>query len=208
MKNFFLLLNWPACNGPFLPKFWTALATVIVGIFFRKKFWWGFRPISVAYQKEFWISWKKRRFQIFQKPSSPGFQCFLVDNMHCKCFGCKFYISFVYPWTSLLDGPASFWKIWKRRFFQDIQNSFQWPTGIGPEPHQKIFRKKIPTSTGARAVLSFGRNGPLLAGWLSNSKNFVVNLAQTCDEQMLKISRRYLDSYLNNCKITDFIIWL
>ena len=29
MKKFLLLLNWPACNGPFLPKFWTALATVI-----------------------------------------------------------------------------------------------------------------------------------------------------------------------------------
>ena len=78
MKKFLPLLNRPARNGPFLPKFWTALATVIVGIFFRKKFWWGFRPISVAYQKEFWISWKKRRFQIFQKPSSPGFQSFLL----------------------------------------------------------------------------------------------------------------------------------
>ena len=73
MKKFLPLLNQPARNGPFLPKFWTALATVIVGIFFRKKFWWGLRPISVAYQKEFWISWKKWRFQIFQKPSSPGF---------------------------------------------------------------------------------------------------------------------------------------
>ena len=83
MKKFLLLLNWPARNGPFLPKFWTALATVIVGIFFRKKFWWGFRPISVAYQKEFWISWKKWRFQIFQKPSSPGFQSFLVKGTHC-----------------------------------------------------------------------------------------------------------------------------
>ena len=80
MKKFLPLLNQPACNGPFLPKFWTALATVIVGIFFRKKFWWGFRPISVAYQKEFWISWKKRRFQIFQKPISPCFQSFL--NKH------------------------------------------------------------------------------------------------------------------------------
>ena len=68
-----------ALNGPFLPKFWTALATVIVGIFFRKKFWWDFRPLSVAYQKEFWISWKKRRFQIFQKPSSPGFLSFLTS---------------------------------------------------------------------------------------------------------------------------------
>ena len=33
-------------------------------------------------------------------------------------------------------------KIAKRHFFLDIQNSFQWPTGIGLEPHQKIFQKK------------------------------------------------------------------
>ena len=38
-------------------------------------------------------------------------------------------------------------KIAKRHFFQDIQNSFQWATGIGLEPHQKIFQKKIPTNT-------------------------------------------------------------
>ena len=38
MKKFLLLLNRPARNGPFLPKFWTGLATVIVGIFFRQKF--------------------------------------------------------------------------------------------------------------------------------------------------------------------------
>ena len=48
--------------------------------FFRKSFLCGFRPTSVAYQKEFWISWQKRRFQIFQKPSSPGFQSFLTHD--------------------------------------------------------------------------------------------------------------------------------
>ena len=36
MKKFLPLLNWSARNGPFLPKFWTALTTVIVGFFFRK----------------------------------------------------------------------------------------------------------------------------------------------------------------------------
>ena len=90
MKKFLLLLNRPARNSPFLPKFWTALATVIVGIFFRKNFWWGLRPISVAYQKEFWKSWKKRRFQIFQKPSSPGFQSFLfkyINRYICTIYG-------------------------------------------------------------------------------------------------------------------------
>ena len=30
-------------------------------------------------------------------------------------------------------------KIAKRHFFQDIQNSFQWATGIGLEPHQIFF---------------------------------------------------------------------
>ena len=55
-------------------------------------------------------------------------------------------------------------KIANAIFFQDIQNSFQWATGIGLEPHQKIFRKKISTNTVARAVQNFGRNGPLLAG--------------------------------------------
>ena len=103
MKKFLPLLNRPARNGPFLPKFWTALATVIVGIFFRKKFWWGFRPISVAYQKEFWISWKKRRFQIFQKPSSPGFQSFLdyEINQHGDIFDFVVYFikKFSHPYT-------------------------------------------------------------------------------------------------------------
>ena len=55
-------------------------------------------------------------------------------------------------------------KIAKRHFFQDIQNSFQWATGIGLEPHQNFFRKKIPTNAVARAIQNFGRNGPLLAG--------------------------------------------
>ena len=38
MKTFLPLLNRPARNGPFLPKFWTALATIIVGFFFEKNF--------------------------------------------------------------------------------------------------------------------------------------------------------------------------
>ena len=56
--------------------------------------------------------------------------------------------------------PQLVGKIAKRHFFQDIQNSFQWATGIGLEPHQNFFRKKIPTNTVARAVQSFGQNGP------------------------------------------------
>ena len=50
-------------------------------------------------------------------------------------------------------------KIAKRHFFQDIQNSFQWATGIGLELHQIFFQKKIPTNTVARAVQIFGQMG-------------------------------------------------
>ena len=46
-------------------------------------------------------------------------------------------------------------KIAKRHFFKDIQNSFQWATGIGLETHQKKFPKKISTNTVARAVQNF-----------------------------------------------------
>ena len=70
-SKFWPLLNQPARHGPFRPKLWMALATVFVGIFFRKKFWLGSRPIPVAHWKEFWISWKKWRFQIFQKLVCP-----------------------------------------------------------------------------------------------------------------------------------------
>ena len=52
--------------------------------------------------------------------------------------------------------PQVLGKIAKRHFFQDIQNSFNWATGIGLEPHQNFFRKKIPTNTVARAVQNFG----------------------------------------------------
>ena len=47
----------------------------------------------------------------------------------------------IHGWHYHLD-PQVDPKIAKRHFFQDIQNSFQWPTGIGLEPHQKIFQKK------------------------------------------------------------------
>ena len=55
-------------------------------------------------------------------------------------------------------------KIAKRHFFQDIQNSFQWVTGISLEPNQNFFQKKIATNTVTRAVQSFGRNGLWPAG--------------------------------------------
>ena len=54
--------------------------------------------------------------------------------------------------------PQVLGKIAKCHFFQDIQNSFQWATGIGLEPNQNFFQKQIPTNTVARAVQSFGQN--------------------------------------------------
>ena len=51
-------------------------------------------------------------------------------------------------------------KIAKPHFFQDIQNSFQWATVVGLEPHQQ---KKNPTNMVARAIQNFGQNGSLLA---------------------------------------------
>ena len=54
----------------------------------------------------------------------------------------------------------------------------------------------ISTNMVARGIQSFGQNGPWLAGWLRNAQNFFVKFAQICDEQMLKISGKYLYSYL------------
>ena len=49
-----------------------------------------------------------------------------ISECHPPFFaqGKKIIYMLFYPWKLLLDGPASFWKIWKRHFFQDIQNSF------------------------------------------------------------------------------------
>ena len=58
----------------------------------------------------------------------------------------------------------------------------------------------------ARGVQSFGQNGPWRAGCLSNGLNFYVNLAHISDEQMLKISGRYLDYCLSNGQITKYLL--
>ena len=91
-----------------------------------------------------------------------------------------------------LDG-ALVQKISKRHFFEDIWNSFHEGTQMGPEPHQLFSFWDISTNAVARDIQSFGRNGPWQAGCLSFGQNFFVKFAETCDEQMLKISRRYLD---------------
>ena len=59
----------------------------------------------------------------------------------------------------------------------------------------------------ARAVQNLGQNGPLQAGQLSKAKSFFLKLAQTCDEQMVKISERYLKPLLSNSKSTKFCCW-
>ena len=64
-QKFWSLLNQPASHGPFQPKLWTSLATVFVDIFWKEKNWVGFRPFPMTHWKEFLISWKKRRFEIF-----------------------------------------------------------------------------------------------------------------------------------------------
>ena len=94
----------------------------------------------------------------------------------------------------------------KRHFLRDISKSFQEVTPMGPEPHQFFSFSNISTNMVARGIQSFGRNGPWLAGWLSNGQNFFVNLAQTWDEEMLKISGRYLDSSLSNVQITEKLL--
>ena len=47
-------------------KLWAPLATIFVEKKIWKKFWWGFRHIWVTPWKEFLISWKKWRFEIFR----------------------------------------------------------------------------------------------------------------------------------------------
>ena len=69
-------LNWTknfshcSISGPVapssMPKLKTPLATIFVEKKFWKKFWWGSRPNWVTPWKEFVISWKKWRFEIFQ----------------------------------------------------------------------------------------------------------------------------------------------
>ena len=94
-------------------------------------------------------------------------------------------------------------KISKRHFFKDISNSFHGVTRYGLKPLQFFSFENISTNTVARGIQNFGRNGPWRAGCLSNGQNFIVNLAKTCDKEMLKISGRYLDSCLSNGQITE-----
>ena len=70
-KKFWPKLKQPACHGPFQPKLWMSLATVFVEISQKEKSWWGSGPIWVPSWKEFQISSKKWRFEIF-RTSAPS----------------------------------------------------------------------------------------------------------------------------------------
>ena len=50
----------------FVSKLWERLAPVLFEISQKKFFWWGSRPIWVTQWKEFQISVKKWRFEIFR----------------------------------------------------------------------------------------------------------------------------------------------
>ena len=43
--------------------------------------------------------------------------------------------------------------------------------------------------------------------WFTGWDNFIVNLAQSCDEHMLKISMRYLKGFWSNCWFTEKFWW-
>ena len=58
-----------------------------------------------------------------------------------------------------LDG-AVVQKLSKRRFFQDIINSFQEATQLGLKPPQFFWFQKISTNRVARGVQILGRYGP------------------------------------------------
>ena len=62
--------NMPA-TPLFVSKLWERLAPVLFEIFQKNFFWWGSRPISVTQWKEFQISLKKWRFEIF-RTSAPS----------------------------------------------------------------------------------------------------------------------------------------
>ena len=77
---------------------------------------------------------------------------------------------------------------------------------MGLETPQFFSFQNISTNTVARGVQNLGQNRLWWAGRLSKGQNFCVNLAQTLDEQMLKVSRRYLYSYLIYCQITEILL--
>ena len=130
-------------------------------------------------------------------------QIFLLWPYNTRGAMSKIHLIMIYklivtPFVDIVKMDAlAWWKISKHHFIKDIENSFHEVTHIGLKPHQFFSFWNILTNTVARAVQSFGWNGPWLAGWLSYGQNLLVQFAQTNDEQMLIISRRSLDSCLS-----------
>ena len=82
-------------------------------------------------------------------------------------------------------------KISKHHFLRDTEKSFQEIILMGPEPHQFfLFRisQQIWLLEASKFRPIWAVAGRLIEQW----PNFFVKFAQICDEQMLKISRRYL----------------
>ena len=86
-------------------------------------------------------------------------------------------------------------KVSKKHHFLDVEKSFQTVTPIGVEPHHFLFFFRISQQIRSLKVLA-----KMDHRWQANSagtKIFSVKFAHTCDKQMLKISKRHLDSYLS-----------
>ena len=75
------LVNQPASHGPFWPKLWMPLATIFVEIFQKEKKWWGSGPIGVTSWKDFSISLKKWRFEIFRTSKESTLTTSMVYEM-------------------------------------------------------------------------------------------------------------------------------
>ena len=70
----------------FVSKLWERLAPVLFEISQKKFFWWGSRPIWVTQWKEFQISVKKWRFEIFRTSAlSRGNRVIYVLHLSLAC---------------------------------------------------------------------------------------------------------------------------
>ena len=70
-SKFWLLLNQPACHGPFRPKLWTALATIFVGIFFEKNFGKVLDLYQLPIERNFEHLEKNGVLQFFEQVAGP-----------------------------------------------------------------------------------------------------------------------------------------
>ena len=66
------MLNQPALHGPFQPKFWTALATVFVEIFKKKKIGYFLDQFQSPIKRKFGYLEKNGVLKFFRKPVCPS----------------------------------------------------------------------------------------------------------------------------------------